>query len=117
MSQASHPPLILGAGITGLAAAWALKDRQPRVFEKRDHTGGLASQYTSNGYLFDYSGHYFHFQNKEEARALLEPALKLDAYQRDCRVFLQNSLIPYPIQLHLSWLKPDLCRAVCRDLS
>ena len=117
MKTQAAPPLTLGAGITGLSAAWALQTHQPLLLERNGHLGGLASQYTRGGYLFDFSGHYFHFQNKEAARQILEPALKLDAYQRDCRVFLQNRLIPYPIQLHLSWLKAPLRQEVCQDLT
>ncbi|MCH2155308.1 MAG: protoporphyrinogen oxidase [Opitutales bacterium] len=46
---------ILGAGITGLPAAWKLKEagRAVRVFEKNRRIGGPIESYRSHGFLFE----------------------------------------------------------------
>ena len=46
---------ILGAGITGLPAAWKLKEagRAVRVFEKNRRIGGPIESYRSQGFLFE----------------------------------------------------------------
>lgn len=54
MSQ--HKNLILGAGLTGLSAAYHLKDEYA-VYEKGSEIGGLCRSEELDGFIFDYAPH------------------------------------------------------------
>lgn len=49
--------LILGAGISGLAAASVLEKENTVVFEKENYYGGLCNSFNINGFTFDTSIH------------------------------------------------------------
>ncbi len=53
---------IIGAGVTGINAAWKLIDLgyDVDVFEKRDVVGGVGTSVMKNGYAFEYGPHLFH---------------------------------------------------------
>ena len=66
--------LVIGAGVTGLAFANFLqqqaKDRgrpapRVRVLEKASEPGGYCKTITQDGFVWDYSGHFFHFRHPE----------------------------------------------------
>ena len=52
---------IIGAGVSGLAAAWALKDSdwEVSVFEKSRGPSGRAATRTINGVRVDHGANYF----------------------------------------------------------
>jgi len=74
MAARSHTPVaIVGAGLTGLSAAFHL-DRTGiprRLFEKLDHPGGHAITVEDAGYRFDRTGHLLHLR-VAEMRGLVE---------------------------------------------
>lgn len=92
---------IIGAGISGLSVADNLK-KDFAILEKSNHSGGLATQFRSGKYWFDFSGHYFHFSGKEDVRKYVERFSLFKEYKRDSRIFMFGKLIPFPIQYHLS---------------
>ena len=58
--------LIIGGGITGLSAASFLeKDYDYLVLESSNELGGYCKTTKRNGFVWDYSGHFFHFRNSE----------------------------------------------------
>jgi phytoene dehydrogenase-like protein len=57
--------LIVGAGITGLATAAALGDREYIVLEASHEIGGYCKTIQREGFTWDYSGHFFHFKHPE----------------------------------------------------
>lgn len=56
--------LIIGGGITGLAYA-AFTTNDYLLLESTSQLGGYCKTIKKNGYIWDYSGHFFHFQNKD----------------------------------------------------
>lgn len=54
--------IILGAGMSGLAAAWGLAEAgcQVTLIETEDRVGGLAGSHFSRGYTFDFGPHSFY---------------------------------------------------------
>ena len=65
--------LIVGAGITGLATAAALsekKDDDYIVLESDSEVGGWCKTVKRDGFVWDYSGHFFHFKHPEIERWL-----------------------------------------------
>ena len=58
--------LIIGGGITGLSVASFLgKDKDYLVAEGSNEVGGYCKTTKRNGFVWDYSGHFFHFRNKD----------------------------------------------------
>ncbi|MCL2723124.1 MAG: NAD(P)-binding protein [Polyangiaceae bacterium] len=60
--------LIVGAGITGLATAAALSargDSDYLVMEADREIGGYCKTVKKDGFVWDYSGHFFHFKHPE----------------------------------------------------
>jgi protoporphyrinogen oxidase len=60
--------LIVGAGITGLATAAALSERNDNdylVLEADAEVGGWCKTVKKDGFVWDYSGHFFHFKHPE----------------------------------------------------
>lgn len=57
--------LIIGGGITGLSTASFLEDKDYFILEKEDECGGYCKTTVRNGFVWDYSGHFFHFRNHD----------------------------------------------------
>ncbi|HEX3597300.1 MAG TPA: NAD(P)-binding protein [Polyangiaceae bacterium] len=57
--------LIVGAGITGLATAAALESQDYLVLEADTQIGGYCKTIHEKGFVWDYSGHFFHFKHPE----------------------------------------------------
>ena len=56
--------LIIGAGISGLSYA-AFSDKSDyQIVEKDLEIGGYCKTIKRNGFVWDYSGHFFHFRNE-----------------------------------------------------
>lgn len=108
--------LVIGAGVSGLTVANNLGDRDYTVLEKEDFTGGLATRYESGGYWFDYSGHYFHFQGKEEVKTYLENFCRFREFKRQSKTFLLDRYIPFPVQFHLSHLPASLKNQILLEM-
>ena len=99
--------LILGAGLSGLSAAWHLKDKRfdSLVIEKEDEVGGLCRSKKAGGFTFDYDGHLLHFRHHYVfglVRALLKDNLR--KHDRSAWVYSHNRYLPYPFQANLHGL-------------
>lgn len=111
--------LILGAGPTGLGAAWRLAQRGARdwlLVEATDTPGGLARSITDeHGFVWDVGchvqhGHYDYFEE------LMDELLGVDGWyyhDRESWVWLKGRFVPYPFQLNLHRLpEADLWNCV-----
>lgn len=57
--------LIIGGGVTGLSVASFLgKDYDYLVLEGSNELGGYCKTKIQNGFVWDYSGHFFHFRDR-----------------------------------------------------
>ncbi len=66
MSVEKVETLIIGAGVSGLATAAALgKDADYQVLEADREIGGYCKTVRQDGFVWDYSGHFFHFKHPE----------------------------------------------------
>lgn len=107
--------LIVGAGITGLAAGHFLGGRGP-ILEREAVPGGLSTQYPAQGRWFCYGGHYFHFQREAAVRPWVEEFSSFHRHRRDSRVFLWDRFVPFPIQFHLSFFPAAERRRVLDEM-
>ena len=62
--------LIVGSGITGLS--FALKTDDYLLIEKENKAGGLCKTIKRNGYIWDYSGHFFHFKESHLKKEFID---------------------------------------------
>ena len=89
---------ILGAGISGLSAAYYLKKNgfKVKVFEREDYYGGLARSFIWNGFTCDFAAHRF-FTNDED---ILHSVFKLNPMLRHIRrskLYLKRKWVNDPI--------------------
>jgi protoporphyrinogen oxidase len=103
--------VILGAGPTGLGAAYRLSELRHggfTVLEARDSPGGLAASYRDgHGFTWDVGGHV-QFSHYDYYDAVLDRALG-DAWlehDRESWVWVSGRWVPYPFQYNLHRL-PD----------
>ena len=64
--------LIIGAGITGLSLASFFDSDDYLIVERDSEVGGYCKTITRNGFVWDYSGHFFHFNDQEIKDYILE---------------------------------------------
>lgn len=82
--------LIVGAGISGLATAAFSPDPDYLVLEADQEIGGYCKTVKRAGFVWDYSGHFFHFKHPE-----IEAWLRQRMPGQDIRVVQKRSFISY----------------------
>lgn len=110
--------LIIGAGPTGLGAAWRLEQRGIRdwmILEAGRVPGGLAqSVVDDHGFTWDLGGHV-QFSHYEMFDELMDDLLGVDGWlyhDRESWVWIRDRFVPYPFQLNLHRL-PEADQASC----
>lgn len=111
--------LILGAGPTGIGAAYRLQELGHKDFvilEKNNFVGGLATSFTDkNGFTWDIGGHVLHSHYKYFDRVFAKHVLPHSyTLQREAWVWLCKKFIPYPFQYNLHYL-PKKIQNECID--
>lgn len=105
--------VIVGAGPTGLGAAYRLKElghEDFTVLEAREAPGGLASsERSANGFIYDIGGHvlFSHFRYFDE----LFDRMIGDEYQellRESWIWTRDRFLPYPFQNNIRYLPPEV---------
>lgn len=108
-SHVSH--LIVGAGITGLAAAAFLgRDRDYLVVEGDREIGGYCKTVTRDGFTWDYSGHFFHFKHPEIEAWLRQrmPGQEIRTVHKRSFISYAGRMIDFPFQKNIHQLpRPD----------
>ncbi|MCX7895584.1 MAG: FAD-dependent oxidoreductase [Thermoanaerobaculum sp.] len=108
--------VVLGAGLSGLSAAWHLQRRgvEAVVLEREGEVGGACRTMEQEGFSFDYTGHLLHLRRPESLDLL--KALGLDrsfrSHRRRAGILLAGRVTPYPIQIHTARL-PGPIRRQC----
>ncbi|MFO0626953.1 MAG: FAD-dependent oxidoreductase [Polyangiales bacterium] len=82
--------LIIGAGVSGLATAAALGDEDYLVLEADAEIGGYCKTVRRDGFVWDYSGHFFHFKHPE-----IEAWLRARMPGQEIRTVAKKSFIRY----------------------
>lgn len=106
--------LIIGAGPTGLGAAYRLKKlgySDFTVLEAHPYAGGLASSYVDdNGFTWDVGGHvqFSHYDYFDQA---MQEALGGEGWlhhERESWVWIADRFVPYPFQNNLRYLPTEM---------
>lgn len=82
--------LIVGAGVSGLATAAALPDTDYLVLEADREIGGYCKTVKRDGFVWDYSGHFFHFKHPD-----IEAWLRARMGDQEIRVVEKKTFIDY----------------------
>lgn len=105
--------VILGAGPTGLGAAYRLRElghRNWNIYEATDVIGGLARSFTDeHGFTYDIGGHVM-FSHYEYFDKLVDTLLGQDymQIQREAWVWMMERWVPYPFQNNIRHLPDDV---------
>lgn len=97
--------LIVGAGISGLAAAAALSDDY-LILEADTEIGGYCKTVKRAGFVWDYSGHFFHFKHSDIEQHLRERMRDQRVLRVNKRSYIQyaGELIDFPFQKNIHQL-------------
>ena len=108
----SEKIVILGAGPTGLGAAFRLQELgyvSWEIYERNACVGGLAASLKDDkGFTWDIGGHVL-FSHYDYVDGLIDKLLG-DEYllhQRDAWIWLLNCWVPYPFQNNIRYLPKD----------
>lgn len=100
--------LIIGAGVTGISYANFTKN-DFQIVEKENEVGGYCRTIKRNGFVWDCSGHFFHFQHPEieeyvcrniDTKLLLHVA-------KHTQIYYKGKYIDFPFQKNIHQLDKD----------
>jgi len=132
MTHEYHDKLILGGGVTGLAAGIA---SGATVLEAGDRPGGICSSYyvrrnvpgrldspgeDGDAYRFEHGGGHWIFGGHSDVVAIVQALAPCDSIERVSSVFFpgEKRYVGFPLQHHLHQLAPEIAaRAVDEVMS
>ena len=104
--------VIIGAGPTGLGAAYRLQElgySNWGIYERNPYVGGLAASFKDNkGFTWDIGGHVL-FSHYDYVDKVINKLLGNEylLHQRDSWIWLLNRWVPYPFQNNIRYLPKD----------
>ena len=101
--------LIIGAGISGLTFANYIKDNYI-IIEKEDEVGGYCRTIKKGDFIWDYAGHFFHFNTEEFKNKFLSKMSKDDIiYNEKCtKIIYKDKIIDFPFQTNIHELDKEV---------
>ncbi|MDR3256441.1 MAG: NAD(P)-binding protein [Endomicrobium sp.] len=99
--------IVIGAGISGLIAAYFLK-KPYEVLEAKSYAGGLCVSYYENGFVFDCSGHFIHIKDEKIKKFINKLTGGIDKINRNASICIKNKFVPYPFQTNLYHLNEKM---------
>jgi protoporphyrinogen oxidase len=101
--------LIVGAGISGLATAAALGeagDHDYLVLEADREIGGYCKTIVKDGFVWDYSGHFFHFKRPEIEQWLRDrmPGQRVRTVDKKSFISYGGKWVDFPFQKNIHQL-------------
>jgi UDP-galactopyranose mutase len=106
----SPPVVVIGAGPTGLSAAYQL-GRKALLLEQNDTVGGCCRSLHANGFTFDYAGHIM-FSNDTWVHKMYRMLLGDNVHWQDREAWIYSKGVHtrYPFQGALHGLPPDVIK-------
>lgn len=98
--------LIIGAGISGLATAAFSRDSDYLVLEAESEPGGYCRTVKQDGFVWDYSGHFFHFRHPDIEAYLRErmPGQRVRTVARKSVISYGGGRVDFPFQKNIHQL-------------
>lgn len=100
--------IIIGAGISGLSYA-ATTNNDYLILEADNQIGGYCRTIKQDGFIWDYSGHFFHFQHPEIKDYVMreikpEEVLSVKKYTQ---ILYKDKHVDYPFQMNIHQLDKE----------
>lgn len=97
--------LIIGAGVTGLSYA-NFTQNDYMIIESSDSIGGYCKTIKKGDFVWDYSGHFFHFRNKDIEQFVTKNIDKsqLLTVKKNTSIYYGDRLIDFPFQKNIHQL-------------
>src|SRR5438105_4636964 len=110
MDRDYYPIVIIGAGPTGLSAAFHTKT-DCLVLDKNNKIGGTCRSEERDGFIFDYAGHII-FTRDPYAQRLTAELLgdNMHFQQREAWVYSKSTYTPYPFQANTYGLPVEIVK-------
>lgn len=100
--------LIIGGGISGLTAAYFLKDNY-LILEKEAEVGGYCKTIKNDRFVWDYAGHFYHFKTEDFKQlflSLVEPE-EIITRNKVTKIYYKDSFVDYPFQMNIHQLEKE----------
>lgn len=110
--------LVIGAGVTGLAFAGRSSDPRYLICEAEREIGGYCRTVLRDGFVWDYSGHFFHFRHPDIERELVTRigTERVRRVVKRSSIYYAGQLIDYPFQRNIHQLPHAEFLECLRDL-
>lgn len=97
--------IIIGAGVSGISYA-NFTEHPFLLFESEKEIGGYCRTIKKNGFIWDYSGHFFHFRNPEIKEFVCRNIDKsqLVNIAKHTQIFYDGKYIDFPFQANIHQL-------------
>lgn len=100
--------LIIGAGVSGLSYA-AATGNDYIIIEAEDRVGGYCKTFLQDGFVWDYSGHFFHFQHPELKDFVMRGIRQDEMLQveKHTQILYGDRHVDFPFQMNIHQLPQD----------
>ena len=101
--------IIIGAGISGLSYAFFKGGNDWDIVEAENEVGGYCRTTKRNGFVWDYSGHFFHFQNAAIKEMIMEGLSVNDTVTvaKCTHIKYKDRLVDFPFQKNIHQLEKE----------
>ena len=102
--------IIIGAGISGLSYAFFKGGNDWGIVEAENEVGGYCRTTKRNGFVWDYSGHFFHFQDAHIREILMERLIaenKVIEVEKATNIKYKKLFVDYPFQTNIHQLDKE----------
>lgn len=98
--------LLIGGGITNLAFSQRIASDDLLICEALSDVGGYCQTVKQDGFVWDYSGHFFHFRHKEIEDMLVDRIGRehVATVQKDSRIRYAGDWVDFPFQKNIHQL-------------
>ena len=107
--------IIIGAGISGLSFA-AKTSHEYLVLEADNQVGGYCKTIRQDGFIWDYSGHFFHFQHPEIKDYVMQDIRpdEMLSVKKFTQILYKSRRVDYPFQMNIHQLdKREFIDCLC----
>ena len=101
--------IIIGAGITGLSYALFCGHSEYMLIEAEKSVGGYCRTIKRNGFVWDYSGHFFHFRNPYIKEIIMSAITEEDLLFciKNTKIKYKDRYVDYPFQKNIHQLPKE----------
>ena len=109
MTETHTPFLVIGAGMTGLAFANFLDGQDYLVVEAQSEIGGWCKTVHRDGFVWDYSGHFFHFKHPDIEAYLRQRMAgeKIVTVEKNSLIYIDGCHVDFPFQKNIHQLPKE----------